>query len=187
MGLFRAREDLHLYAGVSQAFRAPNLITVNESIVSRNNTNTDWVCQYIKDTTGWEDGLDGNCSYSMQRRASGSDNLKPEKSDNTSIGVVLTPISNVTFTIDFWEIDVENQQIDNGFLEPVQGQQPHIDGGDREKLGYATSLHEGQNTVQVEAGHELQAPTAENGGIHDVHLPKDVVERQKAKRLVVIG
>ena len=92
----------------SEAFRAPNLITVNEQIVARNNTRTDWLCQYIKDTTGLEDGLDGNCSYSMQRRASGSENLKPEKSENTSIGMVLTPIPSFTFTIDFWEIDKED-------------------------------------------------------------------------------
>jgi outer membrane receptor protein involved in Fe transport len=88
----------------SEAFRAPNLITVNEDIVARNNTRKDWVCQYVQDVTGSDDGLDSNCEYSMQRRASGSEDLKPEKSDNYSIGTVLNPLPNLTFTLDFWRI-----------------------------------------------------------------------------------
>jgi outer membrane receptor protein involved in Fe transport len=92
----------------SEAFRAPNLITVNETIIARNNTNKDWLCQYLKDTTGMDDGLDGNCEYSWQRRAQGSEDLKPEKSDNTSIGVVFTPTENLTLTLDFWKIEKED-------------------------------------------------------------------------------
>ena len=89
----------------SEAFRAPNLITINEEIVARNNTRTDWLCQYLKDTVGDPDGeLDSNCRYSMQRRASGSKDLDPEKSNNSSIGIVLTPLSNLTLTLDFWKI-----------------------------------------------------------------------------------
>lgn len=89
----------------SEAFRAPNLITINETIVARNNTRTDWVCQYLKDTVGDPGGeLDSNCSYSMQRRASGSEDLDPEKSDNTSLGIVLNPLDNLTLTLDFWKI-----------------------------------------------------------------------------------
>jgi outer membrane receptor protein involved in Fe transport len=89
----------------SEAFRAPNLVTVNEEIVARSNTNKDWVCQYVTDVTGDpDDALDSNCEYSWQRRAFGSKELKPEKSDNTSIGVVLTPVENLTMTLDFWKI-----------------------------------------------------------------------------------
>jgi outer membrane receptor protein involved in Fe transport len=92
----------------SEAFRAPNLITVNEEIVARNNTEKDWVCQYVQDVTGSDDGLDENCEYSMQRRAGGSSELEPEKSDNSSIGIVLTPLPNLTMTLDFWKIKKED-------------------------------------------------------------------------------
>jgi outer membrane receptor protein involved in Fe transport len=44
----------------------------------------------------------------IQRRASGSEDLKPEKSDNYSIGTVLTPTDNLTFTIDFWRIEKQD-------------------------------------------------------------------------------
>ncbi len=102
---WRPTEWFMLRGSWSEAFRAPNLITINEEIVARSNTNKDWVCQYVTDVTGDpDDALDSNCEYSWQRRAFGSKDLKPEKSDNTSIGVVLTPVENLTITLDFWKI-----------------------------------------------------------------------------------
>jgi outer membrane receptor protein involved in Fe transport len=102
---WRPTDWIMLRGSWSEAFRAPNLVTVNEEIVARNNTRKDWVCQYVQDVTGEDDGLDSNCEYSMQRRASGSEDLSPEKSDNYSIGTVLNPTPNLTFTLDFWKIE----------------------------------------------------------------------------------
>jgi len=89
----------------SEAFRAPNLITVNESLVVRANTNDDWLCQYVQDNSDTPEAADLDCSYNMQRRARGSKQLDPEKSTNQSLGVVLSPIPQLTMTIDFWKIE----------------------------------------------------------------------------------
>ena len=88
----------------SEAFRAPNLITINEELVVRNNTRTDWTCEYAADFGGdpGQDTLD--CSNNIQRRATGNVDLQPEKSDNTSLGIVLTPTQDLTMTLDFWRI-----------------------------------------------------------------------------------
>jgi len=86
----------------SQAFRAPNLITINEQFVARSNTLNDWVCFYGKDQGTLPANED--CDYSIQRHATGSKLLDPEKSTNTSIGLVLTPVEGLTFTVDFWQI-----------------------------------------------------------------------------------
>jgi outer membrane receptor protein involved in Fe transport len=102
---WRPTEWFLLRGSWSEAFRAPNLITVNESLVVRNNTNDDWLCRYAQDNSPLPEAQDLNCNYSMQRRARGSEDLEPEKSDNSSIGVVLNPIDNLTFTIDFWKIE----------------------------------------------------------------------------------
>jgi iron complex outermembrane receptor protein len=88
----------------SQAFRAPNLVTVNESLVVRNNTRTDYTCRYAADYGGDPDQDTLDCRNTIQRRASGSKDLKAEKSDNTSIGIVLNPLDNLTFTFDYWTI-----------------------------------------------------------------------------------
>ena len=101
-------DSLLLRGSWSEAFRAPNLITVNESLVVRNNTNDDWLCQYAQDFSSLPEAQDLDCSYSMQRRARGSADLEPEKSENQSIGIVLNPIDNLTFTIDFWKIEKED-------------------------------------------------------------------------------
>jgi outer membrane receptor protein involved in Fe transport len=89
----------------SEAFRAPNLVTVNETIIVRNNTRTDWACTYAADFGGDPDQDTLDCINSTQRRASGSDDLQPEKSDNYSLGIVLTPLETLTLTLDFWKIE----------------------------------------------------------------------------------
>jgi outer membrane receptor protein involved in Fe transport len=76
----------------SEAFRAPNLVTVNEQLVVRNNTRDDWTCMYAAEFGGDPDQDILDCTNTIQRRATGSKELKPEKSDNTSIGIVLNPV-----------------------------------------------------------------------------------------------
>lgn len=86
----------------SEAYRVPNLVTVNESGVARSNTVNDRVCDYVDPD---ETLLD--CAYSVQRAAGGSKRLVPEESENTSIGVVFDVTDNLTVTIDHWAIEKE--------------------------------------------------------------------------------
>jgi outer membrane receptor protein involved in Fe transport len=92
----------------SEAFRAPNLITVNEDIVVRNNTRTDWACTYAADFGGDPEQDIIDCRNNIQRRASGSEDLRPEKSDNMSVGFILTPTDSLTLTVDFWQIEKQD-------------------------------------------------------------------------------
>jgi len=85
----------------SEAYRAPNLVTINEQLVVRNNTRNDYTCIYAAENGGDPDQDTLDCRNSIQRRAIGSKDLKPEQSTNTSIGFVLTPTHNLTFTLDF--------------------------------------------------------------------------------------
>ncbi|MBT8100573.1 MAG: TonB-dependent receptor, partial [Gammaproteobacteria bacterium] len=89
----------------SDAFRAPNLITLNESFIARAGTRNDWVCFYAADQGGLDPDDFSDCDYSVQRQAEGSKTLKPEKSTNTSIGIVFEPIDNLTLTLDYWSIE----------------------------------------------------------------------------------
>ncbi|WP_395338913.1 TonB-dependent receptor domain-containing protein [Ningiella sp. W23] len=92
----------------SEAFRAPNLITINEEIVARNNTRTDLACLYAAFFGGDPDQDTLDCRNAIQRIAQGSDQLKPEESINTNLGIVLTPIDDLTITVDYWSIEKEN-------------------------------------------------------------------------------
>ena len=105
---WRPFDPLLFRGSVSTAFRAPNLVTINEQFVARANTRDDWVCQFADDLAN--NGSDELCdrAYSMQRQATGSQDLKPEESTNTSIGLVLTPLEGLTLTVDYWTIEKED-------------------------------------------------------------------------------
>jgi iron complex outermembrane recepter protein len=100
---WRPIEQVLLRASWSEGFRVPNLVTVNEGDVARSNTRDDFVCFFADPN---EVTLD--CTYGMQRLAGGSKNLSPEESTNTNFGVVIEPLENLTFTLDFWKIEKEN-------------------------------------------------------------------------------
>ena len=102
---WRPFEPLLIRGSWSEAYRVPNLVTVNESGVARSNTLSDRVCQYAESFDPTGDIL--ACSYSIQRAAGGSKLLVAEESENTSIGVVWDVTDNLTFTLDYWAIEKE--------------------------------------------------------------------------------
>lgn len=99
---WRPLEQVLVRGSWSEAFRAPNLVTVNEGTVARSNTRTDWACEYANGFAAVGSELD--CEYGVQRIAQGSNALIPETSENTSIGLVLDPIEGLTITADYWQI-----------------------------------------------------------------------------------
>ena len=88
-------------ASTSTSFRAPNLITVNEGLVVRNNSQEDALLTAAL-------GEEYDSAYSIQRVAQGNENLEAEEATNTSVGFVLTPGDNLVVTVDKWEIATEN-------------------------------------------------------------------------------
>ncbi|NIA27523.1 MAG: TonB-dependent receptor [Desulfobulbaceae bacterium] len=106
---WRPVEQVLFRGSWSEAFRAPNLITINEAFVARSNTLNDWGCFYAVDQgTLDEDNSFSDCDYGIQRQATGSKDLRPEQSTNTSIGIVVEPVENLTVTLDFWNIEKED-------------------------------------------------------------------------------
>ena len=76
-------EQVKFRASTSTSFRAPNLITVNEGLIARSNTQEDPLYTYAVGEN-YE-------NYSIQRVAQGNKDLKAEEATNTSIGVILMP------------------------------------------------------------------------------------------------
>ncbi len=102
---WRPIEQLMFRGSWSEAFRAPNLITVNEALVVRQNTRDDYVCEYVERETG--DNLSQDCTPSVQRQARGSSALQPEESTNTSLGIVWRATDDLMVTFDYWTIEKE--------------------------------------------------------------------------------
>lgn len=104
-------DGLRLRGSWSEGFRAPNLEQVNASLVTRGNTRTDWVlCE--ADLQAGRINSFANCSRSGVATAqrAGNPDLKPEESENWSVGVVFQPrflpanLGDFTFTADYWSV-----------------------------------------------------------------------------------
>ncbi len=96
-------------ASISTAYRAPNIIQVNEKIVVRTGTRNDYSFYRLQQANGISTSSSNlDSRYSMQRQATGAENLKSEESDNTSVGFVLTPVDGLTITADYWTIEKED-------------------------------------------------------------------------------
>jgi outer membrane receptor protein involved in Fe transport len=99
----------------SQGFRAPNLPQLYENGVERANTRSDWIRCEIEVRAGREPDFDScTVSVSSVSQRSGSTDLKPEESENFTIGLVTEPRflpeawGDLTLTVDYWNIQQEN-------------------------------------------------------------------------------
>ncbi|NVK56940.1 MAG: TonB-dependent receptor [Alteromonadaceae bacterium] len=85
--------EVKLRGAYSEGFKAPGLPQINAVDVARSNTRSDPVFGVRQGT--------------LELR-NGSDSLKPEKSTNKSLGIVITPLENLVLTIDYWKINQED-------------------------------------------------------------------------------
>jgi outer membrane receptor for ferrienterochelin and colicin len=105
-------DSVKLRGSTSTAFRAPNLVQVNQKEVARTGTRDDMLMEYISKENGQSVPTSGDIDgrYTVLRYAQGAEDLKPEESTNTSFGFVLTPtmVEGLTITVDTWSIEKEN-------------------------------------------------------------------------------
>ena len=98
-------QGLDFRASVSTAFRAPNIIQVNETTVVRSGTKYDRAAFQVNAVQTEGAVIDSDSRYTMQRVATGAAGLQAEESDNTSLGIVLTPLDGLVITVDTWSIE----------------------------------------------------------------------------------
>jgi outer membrane receptor protein involved in Fe transport len=119
-----------LRGSFSTAFRAPNIIQINEKVVARSGTRYDRAAFRVNEVQSVENVIDSDSRYSMQRVATGAQGLEAEESDNTSIGIVLTPTDSLIVTVDAWSIEKdgtiglfgrENQTVNDMVLRFANG------------------------------------------------------------------
>ena len=99
-------ENISLRGSFSTSFRVPNLIQKNQLYVTRYGNVDDAVGEYIGGSNSF--ALDDR--YQLQSFRIGNPDLKPEESDNYSLGIVWTPeiVDGLMLTYDSWEIEKEN-------------------------------------------------------------------------------
>ena len=111
-GFWDVFDGFRIRGSWSQGFAAPNLLQENATLVTRGNTNTD----YIRCEADLRAGRISNfsqCSESFVATSQryGNPDLKPERSESRSIGVVYQPhfipdeYGQIMLTADYWEVD----------------------------------------------------------------------------------
>ena len=127
---WQAAEWINVRLSASTAFRAPNIIQVNEKTVVRSGTRYDRAAFQVNALQSVGNVIDSDSRYGIQRMATGAENLEAEESDNTSFGFVLTPIDNLVVTVDTWTIEKdktiglfgrENQTVNDMLLRFANG------------------------------------------------------------------
>jgi len=117
-------------ASVSSAFRAPNIIQMNEKTVVRSGTRYDRAAFQVNAVQSVENVIDSDSRYTIQRMATGAENLDAEESENTSFGLVLSPTDDLIITVDTWSIEKdktiglfgrENQTVNDMLLRFANG------------------------------------------------------------------
>lgn len=107
-------DGLRLRGSWAQGFKAPNLEQINATVVTRNNTRTDYVrCE--ADLRAGRITSFSACSrtLSVAAQRSGNADLKPEESETSGFGVVFEPkfvpseLGHFTFTADYWRVKQE--------------------------------------------------------------------------------
>ncbi len=81
---------LQIRGAYSEGFRAPNLTQLHIPAITVVNGVNDPVSGY---------------SGGIEERRTGNKDLKPEESKNTTIGLVLTPLDDLTLTVDYWKVE----------------------------------------------------------------------------------
>jgi len=105
---WRISNNLLVRASSQETFRAPNMYTINEQVVSRVNTRWDWAAKYV-DLAATAAGLgsstlwDSDGRYGVIRNTIGSKDLQAELAQNDTIGLVFE-LNNLVVTYDVWEI-----------------------------------------------------------------------------------
>ncbi|MDC0635879.1 TonB-dependent receptor [Gammaproteobacteria bacterium] len=81
---WQAASWMSLRGSVSTAFRAPNVIQVNEETVVRSGTRYDRAAFRVNEVQSVDNVIDSDSRYTIQRMATGASGLEAEESDNTS-------------------------------------------------------------------------------------------------------
>jgi iron complex outermembrane recepter protein len=114
-------EQVKFRAGYARAVRAPNIVDLfapqgnslfnmtADPCAGAAPTATLAQCANTGVTAAQYGKIQGNAAGQYNQLVGGNPNLRPESSDTYTAGVVLTPIKNLSFTADYYDIRINNE------------------------------------------------------------------------------
>jgi len=118
-------DEVRFRAGIATGFRAPNVSEINQQSTADFPVGEPW-CEFMDRRTDITDTMRANClaegvdpsdaselgfAYqptSTESAPADSSVLKAEESDTMTVGMVLNPIENLSISLDYWNIQIDN-------------------------------------------------------------------------------
>ncbi len=104
---YRPNEDWLIRASIGTGFKAPTMREIAEPLIPFGVTSSSYDCPFSVGDALAQYCLPDRIQYAEMREGYGG--LKPETSDQASVGFVYAPSQDFSFTIDWWQVDLENQ------------------------------------------------------------------------------
>lgn len=109
---FRPMKDVLLRGSVGQGYRAPTLYENLRPFTSGNNTNANWSdpirCPNGRPINNTVGTLQDECDIQQPTALEGNKALKPEKSDQFTLGIVFSPTSEISVAVDYWDVKIKD-------------------------------------------------------------------------------
>lgn len=108
-------KDLVVRSSVAAGYRAPTLFENLRPLTTNNNTAANWSDPIrcpggvpITDTVNKVGDIVDECTVQLASALQGERNLKPEKSKQFSLGIVFSPMNDMTLGLDYWNVDIKD-------------------------------------------------------------------------------
>jgi iron complex outermembrane receptor protein len=112
---FRPINDLLVRGSVGQGYRAPTLYENLRPFTSGNNTAANWSDPIrcpggvaITNTVNPVGAVQDECAVQLSSAFSGNRTLKPEKSDQVTLGIVFSPMTDLSIAVDYWDVKIKD-------------------------------------------------------------------------------
>ncbi|HEY8881008.1 MAG TPA: TonB-dependent receptor [Roseateles sp.] len=110
---FQPTKDIVIRGSVAKGYRAPTLYENLRPLTTSNNTAANWSDPIrcpggvpITNTINPVGEIVDECQVQLTSGTSGDRNLKPEKSKQFSLGIVFSPIRDMTMGVDYWNVQI---------------------------------------------------------------------------------
>lgn len=104
---YQVTDELLLRASYGTGFKAPSMLGIAQPRQESGVTSDSYACPFPSGDPLAQYCLSGRSQYSVFTQ--GYANLKPETSEQYSVGFVYAPDSNFSITIDYWNVEMEDQ------------------------------------------------------------------------------
>ena len=104
---FQPIQQVLLRGSASTGFRAPSLFEIHAGQAYTNTSQLDDPVNCPGGVLKPGAGAAISCNAQFEALTGGNLNLKPEKSKNATLGIVVEPITDLSFGVDYWWIDIK--------------------------------------------------------------------------------